>query len=92
MDIKTKSDRAPRVLAQGKMNRVVRSFEGVDLHPTYSFEILAKNVMDKNSHYVTLVSFSTKPGSVLPQQFSLTGDMVYAMLLKLEQDHFTMIM
>ncbi len=92
MDVKTKSDRAPRVLAQGKMNRVVRSFVGIDLHPTYSFEILGKNAMDSDSHYVTLVSFSTKPGSALPQTFALTGDMVYAMLLKLEQDPFTTIM
>lgn len=92
MDVKTRSDRAPRVLAQGKMNRVVRSFEGIDLHPTYSFEILGKNSIDSEPHYVTLASFNTKPGSTLPQQLTLTGDLVYAMLLKLEQDPFTVIM
>lgn len=92
MDVVTKRDRAPRVLAQGKMTRIVRSFVDIDLHPTYSFEILAVNAMEKTSHYVTLGSFTTKPGSILPQQFSLPGDIVYAMLLKLEQDHFTAIM
>lgn len=92
MDVVTKSDRAPRVLAQGKMTRIVRSFVGVDLHPTYSFETLAKNAMENTSHYVTLGSFNTKPGNIIPEHFSLSGDIVYAMLLKLEQDHFTTIM
>ncbi len=92
MDVVTKSDRAPRVLAQGKESRVVRSFVGVDLHPTYSFEVLAKNAMENTSHYVTLGAFNTKPGNVIPPQLILPGDIVYAMLLKLEQDRFPMIM
>ena len=83
----------PKVVVQTAMNRIVRSYDVGSVHPTYYFEDARSNALDDTLHFVTIASFSTKPGEGLPESSTLVmpGALIVEMIRLIDGGHKELI-
>ena len=83
----------PKIVVQTAMNRIVRSYAVGSVYPTYYFEDARSSAFDDTLHFVTIASFSTKPGEGLPEGATLImpGALVVEMIRLIDGGHKELI-